>query len=275
MKISRLVSGLLFSLPIAACAQGFLESPVANATESGLGVVSGWHCTAKQITAFVDGVALGESGVGSLRADTRNICGHANTGFSLLYNYNIPEQGEHEIEVYADGVLLDRRKFKTVRPGGTPFLAGKTATATVPNFPEQGKASTLEWSQAKQSFVLTGSVDTTTLNGTYTLRRVSAQTQNFGLLDTSDSHTLTASGTMTISGEHYRQSISMRIGNSSTSVPIDVTGYLQDKGHYLYDRANGNQLIVVDRGASTITSILYHDSLLGWTNEIHYWSKIN
>lgn len=36
-------------------------------------------------------VALGKSGVGSVRTDTASICGHVNTGFSLLYNYNMAE----------------------------------------------------------------------------------------------------------------------------------------------------------------------------------------
>ncbi len=273
MKTLVFAAGLLLSLPLSVCAQGYLENPVANATESGLGVVSGWHCSAKKITVFVDGVTLGESGVGSIRTDTRNICGHANTGFSLLYNYNIPEQGEHEIEVYADGVLLERRMFNTVRSGGTPYLSGKSATVAIPDFPEKGKASTVEWSQAKQGFVVTGSVDTSTLNGTYTLRRASIQTQHYGLIDSADANDLVATGTMVVSGNLYRQDMTMSLWGSSSSTPIEASGRMQDMGHFLYDQANGNQAVVVERGAALITSIMYHDATLGWTNEIDYWTK--
>lgn len=135
--------------------QGNLENPVANSTESGIGLVSGWHCTAKKVTVFIDGVDLGESGVGSIRNDTTSICGHANTGFSLLYNYNLLEPGPHLIQVYADGHLLDQREFSTVRSGGVPYLDGASKTVEVQDFPTTGSTATLTWSQAKQSFVVT------------------------------------------------------------------------------------------------------------------------
>lgn len=140
---------------------GTLENPVAGSIESGVGLVSGWHCTAQKITVFINGVDLGESGVGSIRNDTRSICGHANTGFSLLYNYNILEPGEHLIQVYADGHLLDQREFSSVRSGGQPYLAGANRTVEVEDFPTAGTRATLTWSQAKQSFVVTSVDDAT------------------------------------------------------------------------------------------------------------------
>ncbi|NMG55951.1 hypothetical protein [Aromatoleum aromaticum] len=152
MKISPL---LAIFLPLAASAQGYLENPQPGANESGISLVSGWHCSASEVTVFIDGVSLGKSGVGSIRNDTVDICGHAGTGFSLLYNYNIPEPGVHEISVFADGALMERRTFNTVRSGGTPFLSGATKTIQVENFPSVGQAAILEWSQAKQSFVVT------------------------------------------------------------------------------------------------------------------------
>lgn len=274
MKTTGFLAGLLLSLPFAAWAQGYLENPVANSTESGLGVVSGWHCTAKEITVFVDGVALGRSGIGSIRADTQKICGHANTGFSLLYNYNIPERGEHEIEVYADGALLEKRKFNTVRSGGIPHLTGKSVTASIPDFPAKGRSTSIEWSQAKQSFVVTGSADTTTLDGTYRLRRTSLQTQSHGLIDTEDANGMIATGTMVVSGNAYAQKMTVSFGDSSSTVPVEVGGYLQDRGHFLYDPLNQNQIVVVERGAALITSFLFQDPVFGWTNEIDYWVKV-
>lgn len=62
----------------ASNAQGVLENPVAGSIESGIGIVSGWHCTASQIRVTIDGVDLGTTGVGSIRNDTAGICGHAN-----------------------------------------------------------------------------------------------------------------------------------------------------------------------------------------------------
>jgi hypothetical protein len=260
-------------MPLVVAAQGYLENPQPMAYESGINIVSGWHCTAREITVFIDGVSLGKSGVGSIRNDTVGICGHANTGFSLLYNYNIPEPGEHEIAVYADGALLERRNFTTVRSGGVPFLSGRSATATIADFPESGRSTTVEWSQAKQSFVVVGSADTSTLDGTYSLRRASIQTQNSGLLDTAETNGIEVSGTMVVSGNSYRQSLMVSLGDSSPPVPIEVMGNLQDRGYYLYDRANGNQIVIVERGAAMITSLLYTAPDWGWTNEIDYWVK--
>lgn len=157
--IMRKLAYYFVLFPMAVLAQGNLENPVAGATESGIGLVSGWHCTAREITVFVDGIPLGRSGVGSVRNDTVGICGHANTGFSLLYNYNIQEPGTHEITVYADGQLLERRFFQTVRSAGIPFLQGVQAAYELPDFPGRGKRTIIQWSEAKQSFVVTGAIE--------------------------------------------------------------------------------------------------------------------
>ncbi|MBN9425973.1 MAG: hypothetical protein J0H09_05650 [Burkholderiales bacterium] len=271
--LRTLISSAGLCLPMLAAAQGNLENPVAGSTESGIGVVSGWHCTAKEITVFVDGASLGKSGVGSARNGTAGICGHANTGFSLLYNYNLPEPGAHGIAVYADGQLLERRTFNTVRSGGVPFLEGKSATATIQNFPVNGKATALRWSQAKQSFVVVGNTDTTTLDGTYALYRVTLQTSRYALMDTAANSGFSATGTMAVTGSSYTQQISILL--NGVSMPVTIEGRLNDRGHYLYDQINGNQLVVVERGAALITSILYQDPTLGWVNEIDYWTKTN
>ncbi|MGD9943198.1 MAG: hypothetical protein AB7L76_11940 [Burkholderiaceae bacterium] len=141
-------------LPLAAAAQGYLENPVAGQVESGIGLVSGWHCTAKEVRVYIDGVDVGRSGVGSVRNDTASICGHANTGFSVLYNYNKLTPGPHSVAVYADGAHLETRQFGSVRSGGVPFLEGADQSVNVHDFPQPGTITRLRWSQAKQSFVV-------------------------------------------------------------------------------------------------------------------------
>lgn len=155
-SINRLVciSVLALTTSHAQADQGNLENPVADTIESGIGIVSGWHCTASKVTVFIDGIDLGESGVGSIREDTKSICGHSNTGFSLLYNYNSLQPGQHQIDVYADGALLETRQFSSIRSGGVPYLDGASKTVEVADFPYAGSRATLTWSQAKQSFVV-------------------------------------------------------------------------------------------------------------------------
>ena len=104
---------LMSTIPLAF-AQGSLENPVAGSTESGIGVISGWHCTASNITVTIDGASLGKAGSGTGRGDTASICGRSDTGYSLLFNYNELTPGSHNISAYADGQLLETRQFNTV-----------------------------------------------------------------------------------------------------------------------------------------------------------------
>lgn len=271
--MKSIACGVLLT-PLVAMATGYLENPQPGAVQSGLSVISGWHCTAKEVEVFVDGVSIGATGVGSVRNDAVSVCGHNESGYAVLYNYNIPEPGEHTIQVYADGALLEARKFNTVRSGGVPFLSGKSASTTIANFPENGRTTTVEWSQAKQSFVVIGSADSLTLDGTYSLRRVSIQTQNYGLIDTEETNGLSATGTMVVSGNSYQQRMTLRLDSSSPPIPVEVNGNMLNMGYYLYDRINSNQVVVVERGSALITSLLFYEPTFGWSNEIDYWVKV-
>lgn len=143
---------LLSFTPFVAIANGYLENPQPGTIQSGISIISGWHCTAHEITVLVDGVELGGTGVGSVRKDTVPVCGHDRTGFALLYNYNIPQPGEHTIQVFADGMLIEDRTFHTVRSGGVPFLEGVASSIEAIDFPVANQTTRLQWSQAKQSF---------------------------------------------------------------------------------------------------------------------------
>ena len=169
------VSLLVAIIPIISHATGFLENPVLGATESGIGVISGWNCTAAEITASIDGVSFGKAGTGTGRADTVSICGHSDTGYSLLFNYNQLTPGSHTLNLFADGQLLETRQFNTAQSAGSEFATGLSKTVAITDFPSTGKTATLQWSQAKQSFVVTGitgtantGVDMSSLVGGYT-----------------------------------------------------------------------------------------------------------
>lgn len=174
MKNHQFIFYLIAAIPSLSFAQGALENPVAGSTESGIGVISGWHCTASNITMAIDGASLGKAGNGTGRNDTASICGRADTGYSLLFNYNVLTPGSHTISLYADGQLLETRQFNTIQSGGTEFVTGLSKTTTISDFPSSGKTATLQWSQAKQNFVVTGisgggsgAVDLSSLQGSY------------------------------------------------------------------------------------------------------------
>lgn len=53
------------------------------------------------------------------------------------------------------GQLLETRQFKTIQSGGIAFVTGIYTTAIIVDFTYPGWTATLQWSQAKQSFVVT------------------------------------------------------------------------------------------------------------------------
>lgn len=152
---------LLFAPALAFALEGYLENPQPNATESGISVISGWHCTARNINILIDGNSLGKAGSGTSRMDTANICGRSDTGFSYLYNYSALSQGLHTIRVYADGDVLAERTFTSVKSGREEFLAGANKSVNVSDFPSAGVTSILTWAESKQSFVVTCAVFST------------------------------------------------------------------------------------------------------------------
>jgi hypothetical protein len=138
---------------------GALGTPVNGSVVSGVGVISGFHCTSKDIAVFVDGVSLGKAGAGTTLKGTLPVCGRTDTGYSLLYNFNNLANGEHLVTVYADGVLFGANTVTTFQSGGVPWLAGAAKTVQVPNFPQAGQTAVLDWVQSYQNFLITDILD--------------------------------------------------------------------------------------------------------------------
>ena len=154
-QIKKIAGATALFIPVLALAEGRLENPANNVTDSGIGVISGWHCSATRVEAVIDGQSAGFAYVGSERLDTYSICNKTNNGFSLLLNFNELSRGAHNIKMYANGVLFGESNFKTTQSGGTAFLTNKSKTVDVVDFPNPGSTATLTWSQSRQSFVVT------------------------------------------------------------------------------------------------------------------------
>lgn len=155
-------------IPARALAQGVLEIPQQNGFLNGIGNVVGWKCVAGVITISFDGGPQIPVSYGSGREDTRPICGDANNGFTLLWNWNLLGDGRHTAQVFDDGVPFAKATFTVVTPGVQFFTKGR-ATVTVPDFPNAGETTTLRWQESTQSFVMVGrgSVDVDNIAGTY------------------------------------------------------------------------------------------------------------
>ena len=156
---------LLAGQVLAADSQvGVLGTPAEGSTVSGVGVISGYHCSSKNIEIFVDGQSLGPAGAGTRLLGTQSVCGRTDTGYSLLYAFNNLSNGEHVITAYADGVPFDSHTVTTFQSGGKPWLSGASRTVTVTDFPQAGLNSTLKWVESYQNFVITGISQGTTVD---------------------------------------------------------------------------------------------------------------
>ena len=148
---SLLAAGLL-SLSVTALAQGTLENPRPAGIESGIGLVSGWHCNAGTVQIQFDNGALTPAAYGTPRADTAGICGDSDNGFGLLWNYNLLGPGPHVVRAFADGVQFASANFE-VHTLGQEFIEGLTLTKEITAL-DIGKQLELSWQQSKQGFVI-------------------------------------------------------------------------------------------------------------------------
>ena len=156
---SAFATAVLFAtIASRAFALGTLEVPAPGSTQSGIYAISGWHCSANQIEIAVDDGPRMLAGARTGRLDTLGVCGRSDTGFSLLYNWNLLPVTcfgcrFHRIVAYADGVQFAGAQFE-VEHYRTEYLTGKTGQYDLYNFPELGSISVLRWDEAKQNFSL-------------------------------------------------------------------------------------------------------------------------
>ena len=117
------VMWIVGSLPVAAqdAPLGLLENPRHGSVQSGLGLISGWVCDADEITAEITTdtaqrhtytIAYGTARTDTRRyPDGRRLCGDTDNGFGLLINWNLLDDGIHELVVSVDGEELGRSTF--------------------------------------------------------------------------------------------------------------------------------------------------------------------
>jgi hypothetical protein len=132
-----------------------LENPQNGSFQSGVGLISGWKCSAGRIDLVFDNAATVQASYGTSRLDTRPACGDDNNGFGYLINWNDLGDGQHTIVAKADGVEFAHTTF-TVVTLGTDFLRGASGQCRLPNFPQPGLDVVLGWQESTQNFVLQG-----------------------------------------------------------------------------------------------------------------------
>ena len=105
----------------------------------------------------INGMTL-QAAYGTFRRDTAGVCADSNSGFALLYNWNLLGDGMHTVRAFADGIEFDSATFTVTTLGDHPdqeFRRGlPSATETVPDFPQAGRTTALRWEEALQNFVI-------------------------------------------------------------------------------------------------------------------------
>jgi hypothetical protein len=228
-----------------AVALGSLENPQPGGVESGIAAITGWHCTSTNIEVHVDGASIGTAGAGTPRQDTIGVCGHVDTGFSLLYNYALLKGGTHKVDVYADGTAFGSATFQAGYLG-SEFVAGLSAAHRVTDFPARGTGTRVQWSQSKQGFVIAGTEPLTggALVGSYALR-------NLWLMESSGLYVSTLAPGVSVSGTWTYESNGQF--NATLSITMDgrtetesFSGTYTDGGYYIF--SDGEFDLVIERG---------------------------
>ena len=130
-----------------------LENPAPGSFQSGIGVVSGWVCTAQRIDIEFDGQRV-QAAYGTVREDTRTVCGDANNGFGLLVNWNLLSEGMHTVRALADEQEFASARI-VVKTLGQEFLRGVGKNQRLLNFPHTGTDIIVAWQESLQNFVIT------------------------------------------------------------------------------------------------------------------------
>ena len=126
-------------------------SPGHQTFKSGISVISGWVCEAQRIEIMI-GPHRFNALHGSERTDTAGVCGHTNTGFGLLFNWNNLGDGVYAVRLLVDGQPLGNPAEVKVTTFGQQFVQGLEGVYTLPNFPYANNDTLIGWDQNSQNF---------------------------------------------------------------------------------------------------------------------------
>ena len=134
---------------------GNLESPTEGSYESGVALIRGWMCQADKIEIQIDNGIKRQVAYGTARGDTQQVCGHANTGFGLTYNWNSLGSGIHNLKLFVDSQEFTNVNFTVTKlKSDDDFVEGLNREETVLDFPQSGNKIKLRWAEPHQNFVI-------------------------------------------------------------------------------------------------------------------------
>ena len=138
---------------------GFLGNPSDTSFQSGIGVLSGWVCNAERVVIEFDRpdgrVWREPAAYGTSRPDTAAVCADSNSGFGLLWNWTKLGAGPQTVRAVVDDIVLAEHTITVTTLGlGKEFPLGLSGTYEVPDFPEAGETTRIQWQEAQQNFAI-------------------------------------------------------------------------------------------------------------------------
>lgn len=138
----------------AAATNSHLENPSSASNQSGIGIISGWHCDASKIEIVFDDRRPLLAAYGTHRADTETICGDINNGFGLTWSFNLLGEGSHRVRAYADDVLFADTNFTVNMLEDGSFIRDVSGSFELEDFPQDATITTVEWTESLQNFTI-------------------------------------------------------------------------------------------------------------------------
>lgn len=149
--------------PRTLFAQAVLENPQPGSFQSGIGLVSGWACTANRIDIEVSGSGITvtlQAAYGTVRGDTVGTCSDSNNGFGLLVNWNVLPDGNYTVRALRNNVEFARATVIVATLGlNQPFATGLTGESQLPDFPQSGTTTRIRWQESIQNFSIIGAIE--------------------------------------------------------------------------------------------------------------------
>lgn len=204
-----------------------------------------------------DDAATFQAAYGTSREDTRSVCGDANNGFGLLFNWNLLGSGTHTVHALADGIEFGRATF-TVTTLGTDFLRGAGGRHRLLDFPQAGTDVIVRWQESTQNFVIEAveeSMAYPDIRDVYEI--VSLSETHTGCLRPGNNGTISFDGTVNVdsqNGGSFSGTIFNNLGPETTATSVmngTVTVDGQVSGTFTTDAFTDGEFVA--RSESTFT----------------------
>lgn len=131
----------------------WIETPMQDSLQSGIGIVRGWACDAESVELQFDNLPRQAVAYGDSRTDTIDVCGDEDNGYGFVVGWGNLGLGPHRMRTYIDGVEVADVEFVVVGLDD-PFITGASGQYELDNFPNIGEVSTIEWSEPEQKFII-------------------------------------------------------------------------------------------------------------------------